>query len=373
MIPPVHPDIPVVLAGFGLPPTMSVVAVEGGHVNLSYRLSTPAGPRLLQRLNPEVFADGEAVLRNGVAIGTHLERQIRGEGLPESERRVARQYPARSGAPGVCAPDGAWWRLSGWIEGAWPAHQVTTAGQAREVGVGFGRFLRWMNTDAGRPPVPAIPGFHDTLATRTRFEAAVERDAAGRAASVQVEIASLRASAALAYVLSQHRLPVRIIHADAKPGNLLLDASNGEALAVIDLDTVMPGTLLVDVGDLIRSVGCAVAEDDPAPGRDILREDLIASLLIGLAAGLAPMPLEPLERALLVTAGQVITHEQATRFLTDYLAGDRYYRTTRAGQNLDRARVQLRLLRALTDAEARLQLLAASALDAGGGAGGAVA
>lgn len=351
-----HPaDLPDILAGFGLPPGTTAQPVAGGHVNLSYRLSTPAGTFLLQRLNPAVFSNGETVLRNGLAVTAHLEREARADGLEAPERRVARQHSAASGAPGVRSRDGAWWRLLDWLEGTVAPQQVTNAAQAHQVGLGFGRFLRWMSRYPGPAPVPAIAGFHDTLASQARFEAAVRRDAGGRAASVRDEIAMVRGSAALASALPPERLPVRIIHADAKPGNLLLDASSGEALAVIDLDTVMPGTLLWDVGDLIRSVGCAVAEDDPAPGGDLLREDLFEALLRGLTAGLGHMPLDPLERRLIVTAGQVITHEQATRFLTDYLEGDRYYRTTRPGQNLDRTRVQLGLLRSLGAAEPALR------------------
>lgn len=368
-----HPDLPAVLAGFGLPPGTPAQPVAGGHVNLSYRLSTPAGHLLLQRINPTVFRDGEAVVRNGSAVAKHLEREVRADGLDAPERRVPRQHPAASGAAGVRATDGAWWRLLDWIDGAAPVPQVTSSGQAYQVGLGFGRFLRWMSRYPGPGPTPSIAGFHDIIASQARFEAAVRRDACGRAASVLEEITGVRASAALASALPQERLPVRIIHADAKPGNLLLDATSGEALAVIDLDTVMPGTLLFDVGDLIRSVSCAVAEDEPDPGRDLLREDLFESLLHGLAAGLAPMPLAPLERELVVTAALVITYEQAARFLTDYLEGDHYYQTTRRGQNLDRARVQLGLLRALTEAEARLQLLAHGVFASGATAmGGAV-
>lgn len=358
MTPPIHPDVLSVLAGFGFPPSTPLTAVPGGHINVSYRLRAEAGWLLLQRINPEVFRDGEAVLRNGANVTAHLDWHARREGLGSPERRVPRQLPATSGAAGVRAADGAWWRLADWVEDSRVLTQVSTPAEAREIGAAFGRFLRWMSDYAGPPLVPAIVGFHDTEASLAAFEASVSRDAAGRAGAVSREIGEIRAAGALATALSREELPLRIIHADAKPANVLLDVASGEALAVIDLDTVMPGTLLFDVGDLIRSVSCAVAEDDPEPGRLVLREDLFEGLLRGLAAGLAPMPLHPAERRLIVTAGRVITHEQAARFLADYLGGDRYYHTTRPGQNLDRARVQLLLLGALGDREARLSAIA---------------
>jgi len=361
--PPAHPDIPLVLAGFGLPPATPAVAVPGGHVNLSFRLPAAAGRFLLQRLNPLVFGDGEAVLRNGAALAAHLARQARDDGLRTPERRVARQHQAVSGAPGVQAPDGAWWRLQDWIDEARAVEQVTAPEQAHQVGVGFGRFLRWMSHYTGPPLVPAIAGFHDTGVSLARFEAAVGRDAVGRAEAVRPEIARCRELSPLAAALPVQRLPTRLIHADAKAGNLLLDDASGEALAVIDLDTAMPGTLLVDVGDLIRSVSCGVAEDDPAPGSAFLREDLFEALLRGFAAGLGSLRLDPLERELMVTAGQVISYEQALRFLTDYLEGDRYYRTTRPGHNLHRTRVQLGLVTALQQAAPRLRRVVSAALD----------
>lgn len=369
MIRPVHPHLQAVLAGFGLPTALPVTVVAGGHINLSYRLGHDGRPLLLQRISPEVFRDGHVVLQNTLNVTAHLERHVRQERWPSPERRVAKQRLAVSGAAGVQAPDGAWWRLAGWIEDTRDVAPVTTPEEAREVGEAFGRFLRWMSDYDGPQLVPALAGFHDTQASLFAFENAVERDSAGRAAVAAEEVAAVRAARALATALPRGELPRRIIHADAKPANVLIDAASGEALGVIDLDTVMPGTLLFDFGDLIRSASCAVAEDEPAPGPRVLREDLFEGLLNGLAASLAPMPLHPVERRLIVTAGRVITHEQAARFLTDYLEGDRYFHTTRPGQNLDRTRVQLQLLSDLGKAEARLQQIVEQGFPAGGSPG----
>lgn len=359
---PFHPDVPVALEAFGLPATAPISVVPGGHVNLSYRLHAEGGPLLLQRINPLVFPDGEGVLRNATSVSAHLDWHVGREGLRDATRRVARPLPTVSGAPGVRTADGAWWRLVEWIPDTRALLQVSTPVEAGEIGAAFGRFLRWMSDYAGPPLVPAIAGFHDTEASLVRFEAAVRRDAAGRATSVAAEIAAVRGRRELAAALTREELPRRIIHADAKPANVLLDAASGEALAVIDLDTVMQETLLLDIGDLIRSATCAVAEDDPSPCGRLLREDLLEALLRGLAAGIAPMRLDPVERRLILTAGRVIVHEQAARFLTDYLDGDRYYRTARPAQNLDRARVQLRLLEGLDEAEPTLQALVAAAV-----------
>lgn len=366
---PADPHLPAVLEGFGLPTTVPVTVVTGGHINRSYRLHHEGRPLLLQRIRPEVFGDGHLVLQNTLRVSAHLEHHVRREGWPSPERRVAHQRVTATGAAGVQAPDGAWWRLVDWIEQTREVQHVTSPAEAREVGGAFGRFLRWMSDYAGPPLVPALPRLHDTRASLAAFEQSVARDAMGRAPAVADEIAAVRAERALAAALPHQDLPRRVIHADAKPGNVLFDAAGEEALGVIDLDTVMPGTLLWDIGDLVRSACGAVPEDDPDPGPRVLREDLFEALLDGFAAAFAPVTPSPLERRLIVTAGRTITHEQAARFLSDYLEGDRYYRTTRAAQNLDRARVQLRLLRDLDKAGMELHQMVEAAFAPGRSAG----
>ena len=136
---------------------------------------------------------------------------------------------------------------------------------------------------------------------------------------------------------------MRIAHNDAKLSNVLLDADSGDPLCVVDLDTVMPGTVLYDFGDMMRTMLCPAAEDEA----DLSRVRIDPALFVGLARGYLAASRDYLtkaERDRLVIAGLVITYEQGIRFLTDYLNGDAYYRTTRPGQNLDRCRAQFALL-----------------------------
>jgi hypothetical protein len=126
---------------------------------------------------------------------------------------------------------------------------------------------------------------------------------------------------------------------------------------VVDLDTVMPGTLLADVGDLVRSAACPAAEDEVNLDRVRLADDLLAAVVRGFAAGAGSVGATDQELEQVVLSAQAITLEQAMRFLADHLAGDRYYPTTRPGHNLDRARTQLRLLAQLVSREAELAAL----------------
>jgi hypothetical protein len=126
----------------------------------------------------------------------------------------------------------------------------------------------------------------------------------------------------------------------------------------VDLDTVMPGTSLHDVGDLIRSTVGSAAEDDPEPSRMQARPAMFQALVRGYCYGAGP-GFTAAERALIVTAGRVITLEQAVRFLTDHLAGDVYYPIGRPGHNLDRARTQLALFLDLTARSEELEEIVA--------------
>jgi Ser/Thr protein kinase RdoA (MazF antagonist) len=138
-------------------------------------------------------------------------------------------------------------------------------------------------------------------------------------------------------------VPCRLAHNDAKIANVLFDRATGRARWVVDLDTVMPGSLLHDFGDLVRSSVCRTAEDAAAPAAE---PELFAALAEGFLLGVGDMPTAT-ELELLESAGRLITFEQAVRFLTDHLHGDTYYRIDRPGQNLERARSQLALLQSL--------------------------
>jgi len=345
-----------VLSAYGLPGSARLTPVSGGHINQSWKVAPEIAGRgesyLLQRLNPLVFQDGEGVMRNLAHVSAHLQRAAGRLGLSQPERRLVRLVPTAVGAPAVQAADGAWWRLVYFIEGTRVWDQADTVALAREAGTAFGLFQRMLADYAGPPLAETIPGFHDTAARLEQLDRAAVRDHRRRGAVLESELAFVRERAGYAAVLppllAGGDLPTRVVHNDAKISNVLLDEQTGEGLAVIDLDTVMSGTLLHDVGDLIRSTASPTAEDERDLSRITVRLPFIAGLAEGfLRAGGAE--LTEAERGLFAFAGILITFEQGVRFLTDHLAGDAYYRIARAGQNLDRCRAQFRLVERLEE------------------------
>ena len=225
------------------------------------------------------------------------------------------------------------------------------------MGRSLGRFLVEVQDLDGPPLQEPIPGFKDFRRRRDAFEASVDEDAYARGVTCEDEIAAVRAHHRLVDDLvaaqADGRLAPRIVHNDAKAANVLLDEATGEAVGVIDLDTVAPGTVLFDLGDLLRSATVTAPEDAADLSGLAVRDNLLAACLDGYLAE-AGLLLTDDERALIPLAGPLMAYESALRFLTDHLAGDTYFQIDRPRHNLDRARAQLRVLEALDQAGNRV-------------------
>jgi Ser/Thr protein kinase RdoA (MazF antagonist) len=340
-------------------PVSEIAPLAGGHIHDSYRVEAGSRIYLLQRINPEVFPRPEVMLENVCAVSAYRAERLRATAAADWGRRAPVQIPPRAGdGVGDAVWDGtAWWRLFTFVGGAVAHQRATNAGLAREAGRAFGALLRLL-ADWDRPPLrESLPAFHDTERRVLDLDRAVAGDTAGRVAAAGKEIEmALRyrpLAAVLPPLLAAGAVPRRLVHNDAKISNVLCDARSGAWLCVVDLDTVMPGTALYDFGDLVRSTVSPADEDEADVSRIDVRLDLFEALTQGYLETAGTI-LSAQERDLLVFAGELITFEQAIRFLTDHLEGDRYYRVARPGHNLTRARAQLALLAALRRRQAAL-------------------
>jgi Ser/Thr protein kinase RdoA (MazF antagonist) len=343
-----------------LPSVGAAFAIEGryqdaeshgsGHIHRTFvvRYATAGGlVRFIhQQLNTQVFPEPVALMDNLVRVTDHLRDKLRESELSQLERRCLQLVAARDGRPFHVDAAGGFWRTFRFVEGARGFDAIESPGQAFEAARAFGAFAA-MLADLPPPPLHAtIPHFHDLGRRVEDFEAAVRRDARGRAAGASVEIEALRRHLAELErelsALEVAALPRRVVHHDCKLNNLLFDRVSGEALCVIDLDTVMEGNLLSDFGELVRTGSCRAAEDERDLARVHFDLELFEALARGYLAGVGKLLTEHERRALPV-AGRLFSLMNAMRFLTDHLAGDAYFRTRREGHNLDRARAQLRL------------------------------
>jgi Ser/Thr protein kinase RdoA (MazF antagonist) len=340
-----------------------------GHIHDTWlaELEGAAGTHraVLQRLNGRVFPDLGAVMSNVLRVTEHLRRRLAAEGVPDAARRCLELLPARGGGFVHVDAAGHWWRGFRYVEGTRSFDRVPGPDAAREAGRAFGRFAVRIADLEGPPLAIPIEGFHCLPRRVGALEAARAADACGRAAAVARDLdGALALNERLSRVFAAEggdELPRRIAHNDCKLNNVLLDERSGEALCVIDLDTVMPDTLLSDFGELVRSSVCDAPEDEPDPSRIGVDLALFRAVAEGWAGSAAPL-LGEAERALLPLAGARLALENAVRFLADHLGGDVYFRIQRVGHNLDRARAQLRLAECLWEARERLRGLVAEAL-----------
>ncbi|MGE5126119.1 MAG: phosphotransferase enzyme family protein [Betaproteobacteria bacterium] len=333
---------------------VSLAPYGGGHINDSWlaHVEQAEGEQrfLLQRINQHVFRRPADVMENMVRVTRHVAARLEREGVPDAARRVLRLVLARDGATHVVDELGETWRLVPWVEGTRSTERAGTAAEAHATALAFGRFLRQLRDLPGPRLHETIPAFHDTPARLAAFERTVAEDRAGRAGECRPELEAVLDRRALASALAgparDGGLPERPVHNDAKIANVLFDEVSGEALCVVDLDTVMPGLSAHDFGDLARSTVSDSDEDERDLGRVAVRLPFYSALARGFVEG-AGDALSPVERSLLATGALVIVYEQALRFLADHLDGDRYYRIARPGHNLERARAQLALLASL--------------------------
>ena len=319
-----------------------------GHIHGTWRIDTERGDAfVLQRLNESVFPAIDAVVQNVARVAEHLRRRL--PAAPDSERRCLRLVPTHAG-PWLHRDDAGAWRSFVHIPDTRSFQTAPNAAVAREAARAFGAFAVACADLAPETLHVPLPGFHDFEARRRAFEQAAARDPLGRAGEVAGEIADYgRAADALLEDLASHdlaALPLRVVHNDCKLNNVLFDAETLEALCVIDLDTVMPGWLIHDFGDLGRTAVCAEPEDGRDLARAVADPDLLDAVTRGYAQATRGVATEA-ELALFPLAGPLITLETGLRFLTDHLEGDVYFGASRPGQNRDRANMQLALYASL--------------------------
>jgi aminoglycoside phosphotransferase (APT) family kinase protein len=334
----------------------------GGHINdtilLTHRLDGCPVRTILQRVNHHVFKEPAKVMDNIGRVTRHLRQRLAAEGCQDLSRRVLTLIPTRDGTSSYQDPEGNTWRVFVYIEDTVTVEVPQSLDPIFQAAKAFGRFLSLLS-DLPAPPLhETIVRFHDGMRRHRSFQEVVAADPCGRVALVSSEIAYVEAHAAIlslpAELLAQGRIPVRVTHNDTKVNNVLLDAATGEGLAVIDLDTVMPGLVLYDVGDIVRTAAGTATEDEPDLSKVDLRLDRFQSIAAGFLAG-AGCALNHCEVEHLAVAGQFMTFSQAVRFLTDYLQGDTYYKIHRPEHNLDRCRTQFRLVQHMIDRQDQME------------------
>jgi Phosphotransferase enzyme family len=352
-------DLAAIAAEFQINGTfLSSIPYGSGHINDTWCvvfLQRETERRFIfQRINRRVFINPVALMENIQRVTSHLGSRVAGE--PDAGRRVLTLIAARSNLLWHVDTDGNYWRVYRFIENARTYDSVTSTSQAFQAAKAFGQFQK-MLADVPAPRLhDTIPDFHHTPKRFKAFEHALTKNIVGRAVLAQPEIDFALARQSITSVLIDAGLPERVTHNDTKLNNVMLDDSTGEGICVIDLDTVMPGLALYDFGDMVRTTTSPAAEDEQDLSKVTMQFPMFEALARGYLSSAGEF-LTTREKQHLAFSGKLITFEMGIRFLTDFLAGDTYYKIHRENHNLDRCRTQFKLIESIEQREENMNRL----------------
>lgn len=333
-----------------------------GHINETYTATYAQGGLEIryihQKINQSVFRRPGEVMENMIRVTGHIRNRLEAEEAHDITRRVLTIVPTREGRPAFIDDEGNYWRTFVFVENTETFEAVEKPKQAFQAGRAFGNFQKYL-ADLNSPRLhETIPDFHHARKRYEAFQAGVNGDLHNRARNARKEIKFCERRERIVDVvlkaLEKGKIPERITHNDTKFNNVMLDVNTGDAMCVVDLDTVMPGVSLYDFGDMVRTTTSPTLEDE----LDLSKVRMHMPMFKELARGYLEQAAEFLtkeERSLIAFSGKLMTFTIGLRFLTDYLQGDGYFRVHRPHHNLDRARTQFRLVESIERQEEAMQ------------------
>jgi len=325
-----------------------------GHINDTYcAWYDQAGQRLRyihQRINHQVFKDPVALMENVDRVTRHSLQRLLEIDHPEAYRRTLTTIPSLDGMAWAFDAEGNCWRTYPFIERARGYDEIIDNAQAVQAARAFGEFQK-LAADLGGPRLhETIPHFHHTPTRLEALENAIENGDPQRRAMVGAEIDFALARSAdcrrVTDLIASGDIPERVTHNDTKLNNVLLDDVTQEGICVIDLDTTMPGSVLYDFGDMVRTACPSTREDETDVALIQVRLDRFEAILRGYLSSASGF-LNQAEIDHLAFSGKLLTLECGIRFLTDFLMGDTYFKIKRPHHNLDRCRSQFALVRSI--------------------------
>lgn len=323
--------------------------LSGGNINTTYELMLFDGEGIktyvLQRINKFVFKKPDEVMENIMKVTEFIRSKYLSFG-EDYHRQVLRYYRNKNGLPYLIDENGDYWRCYRFIEDSITYDNTVNDKVITEAGKAFGNFQKMLRDFNAETLYDTIPNFHNTRKRLTDLFHSVIADECERVKQVKEELEYIvdnrNKAEILCNMLDAGEIPLRVTHNDTKCNNVLFDIESGNSLAVIDLDTVMPGLTAYDFGDAVRSIASSCAEDEKDLSKVSFQLDKFEAFTKGFISQLKDN-IDEKEVESLIHGPFVITLELASRFLDDYLNGDKYFKISYPQHNLDRARCQLAL------------------------------
>lgn len=328
-------------------PAVSYHRCNAGHINDTFfvQCEGDSPEYILQRVNTSIFKNPEELMENISGVCEHLRGKVIAAG-GDPDREVRKIINTKAGGKYFIDEEGGYWRAYLCLD-----HVVSLNKADKNTfyksALAFGHFFTQLADYPAETLHETIPNFHNSVSRYNDFKAAVEEDKMGRAGEVHDLIDfALSKKDKCSYILDRIKsgeIRLCVTHNDTKLNNVLLDEETGDGVCVIDLDTVMPGSILYDFGDAIRFGASSAAEDERDLDRVYIDLDMFETFVKGFLKELRPTMTEA-EVLGLPMGAYLMTYETAVRFLGDYLNGDTYFKIHYPEHNLDRARNQLKLI-----------------------------
>ena len=327
--------------------------ITDGNINTTYKVICESGsgdstvriPYIAQRVNQYVFKDPVQMMHNiDLVTGHIMQKQA---SLGKNDRRYRLHFHHTADRKNYYITDnGEFWRLTNFIDDSIGFNSTRDPKVLKMVGKAFGQFQAQLTDFDASQLTETIPDFHNTRKRLDTLFAHVEEDPCGRCAEMAEEIEFFYAQKDRCSELSRSYelgfLPKRVTHNDTKSNNVLLDKDTQEPLVVIDLDTVMPGLAAYDFGDAVRFAASNAAENEPDLSKVSLNLELYRAFSEGYIQATANF-LTKEEMETMASGALTITVELASRFMDDYITGDKYFKISYPDENKVRTRNQIAL------------------------------
>lgn len=325
---------------------LSVEPFGNGHINDTYRITSSSNDTIyvLQRVNTSVFPDMKGLVDNHKKLQEFFNDNV--------DIEIPRLIKTQRNEDFFTDSEGESWRLISYIKDSYCIEIVSEEWEANEAGNAFGYFAKVLAPLNADNFVEAIENFHSLTFRLWQLKEAIKNDAVKRVNEVADILSFYKIWEKRLFIIEQNvqqgSIPIRVVHNDTKINNLLF--RNGKACAVIDLDTLGPGTLYYDYGDALRTIGNSAAEDEKDLDKVKFEFTNFKAFSNSYLTQVKPI-LTPKEKEYFYLAPFLMTYIMGIRFLADYLNGDIYYKTAYSEHNLVRTKVQMRLMQLMTEKE----------------------
>jgi Ser/Thr protein kinase RdoA (MazF antagonist) len=344
-----------ILQEYGLDfPKLEITPFGSGLINNTWKVNRQDADLsyILQRINHNVFKKPEDIANNVRLIGSYLAKH-------HPNYFFVRNIFTHKGNDLLFVEGQGYFRLVPFVQKSHTVDVVQNAGQAFEAAKQFGRFTYLLNDFPVAQLKVTIPDFHNLSLRYTQFLAALHTGNPDRIAACAGEIAWLKKQSYIVDRFNAMKLnpdfKLRVTHHDTKISNVLFD-DNDKGVCVIDLDTVMPGYFISDVGDMMRTCLSPVSEEEKDFSKIHIREPYYKAIVEGYTEGMEGK-LSDAEKHSFFDAGCYLIYMQALRFLADHINNDVYYGAKYEGHNFVRACNQITLLERMLEKETELRVI----------------